>query len=218
MDLAYVPEIGPAFAQKIAGAGVPNVEALAVWDDLDALALRAGIDRDRIESFRDAARAHLERALADAGVQGPEALAVADVAALAQRTGLDREHLARYQRRAQDALGKVVLLEGAPVARVHVGDATHHAVPLVTATQADDDDAVLARAGGDAVLLKPALDVVPVLIGGVTHRALPLYKERRAAEGVLEEVRVRVSAIRDVPPEEPAKKGGIGKLFGRGKK
>lgn len=215
MDLAAVPEIGPAFAPKIGEAGLPTVEALAVWEDLEALATRSGIDRDRLGSFRDAARASVERALADAGVDGPAALAVADVGALAERTGLDRAHLERYQRRARDALGKVVLLEGAPVARVQVGDATHHAIALLTATQADDEDAVLARAGGDAVLLKPDAEVVPALIAGVTHRALPLYKERRGEDGAVEEVRVRIAQIREIPPEEPKKKGGIGRMFGR---
>lgn len=211
MELATVPEIGPEFAGKLVEAGIPNAEALAVWEDVDALAQRAGIDAERVESFRDAARSEMERILTGAGVEGPEALAVADVGALAERTGLERAYLERYQRRAQDALGRVVLLDDVAVARVHVGASTHHAVQLVTATAADEDDAVLARAGGDAVLLKPARDVAPVHIAGITHRALPLYKERRTDTGV-EEVRVRIAEIREVTDE---KKKGLGRLFGR---
>lgn len=214
MELSLVPEIGPTFAEKLALAGVTSTEALAVWDDIVGLAERTGVDRERVESFRDAARAQLERALAEAGVDGPEALAAADAGALAARTGLDRAHLERYQARAREAIGKVVLVDGAPVARVHLGEATHHAVPLLTASLSDDDDAVLVRAGADAVLLKPKVDVVPAMIGGVTHRGLPLFKERRKESGEVEEVRVRVAEIREIPEE--TKKGGF-RLFGRKK-
>lgn len=215
MDLSRVPEIGSTFAQKLAEAGVPSAEALAVWEDLDTLGPRAGVDVERLGSFRDAARAAVEAALAQAGVDGPAALATADLSALASRTGLERAHLERMRWRARESLGKVVLADGAPVARVHVGDATHHAVPLVTAAPADDVDAVLARAEGDAVLLTPEADVVPARIGGATHRALPLYKERRGASGAVDEVRVRIAQIREIPPEEPKKRGGIGRMFGK---
>lgn len=222
MDLSSVPEIG-SFAEKIREAGIPNAEALAVWEDLPALAERADIGVERLESFRDAARAAVERVLAASGVEGPEQLALADVDALADRTGLERAYLERYQRRAQDAVGKVVLAESAPVARVEVGGQTHHAVPLVTAGFGDDEAAVLSRAGGDAVLLRPRVQVVSALIGGSTHRGLALYKERRRGNGDVEEVRVRVSEIRDVPekkeePEEKKAAGkGIGRLFSRKK-
>lgn len=220
MDLDSVPEIGPAFAQKLRDAGVANVEAFVVTEDLPALAERSGIDRERLESFRDAARGRVEQVLAEAGVTGPEGLATADHVALSMRTGLSVDYLARYREAAQHVLdgpeAKVVLVEGAPVARVHLSGATHHAVPLVTATAAEDDDAVLTRAGGDAVLLKPETDAVPVLIAGITHRAIPLFKERRKEGGEVEEVRVRVVSIREVE-EKPAKKGGLGRLFSRKK-
>ena len=221
MELSSVPEVGPSFAEKLREAGVPNAEALAVWEDLPALGERAEIDLDRVESFRDAARAKTEETLSAAGVSGPEALALADVEELSQRTGIERAYLERYQRRAQDAVGKVVLADAAPVARVEVAGQTHHAVPLVTATPGDDENAVLARAGGDAVLLRPRASVVSALIGGQAHRGLALYKERRGSTGDVEEVRVRVAEIRDVPEEkvEEKKHGGkgIGRLFSRKK-
>lgn len=220
MDLASVPEIGPSFAKKLQDAGVENVESLVVWSDLDALAERSGVDRERLESFRDAARGHVERVLAEAGVNGPEDLAAADAPALSERTGLSTTYLARYREAAQHVVdgpeAKVVLVDGAPVARVHLAGATHHAVPLVTAKPEDDDDTALARALGDAVLLKAERDTVPVLIGGVTHRDLPLFKERRKDGGEIEEVRVRVSQVNEVQAK-PEKKGGIGRLFSRKK-
>ena len=219
MDLASVPEIGRTFARKLQDAGVENVEAFVVTEDLAALAARSGVDEERLASFRDAARERVEQVLAEAGIHGPEALAAADHVALSERTGLSVDYIARYRAAAQHAVdgpeAKVVLVEGAPVARVHLSGATHHAVPLVTAGAADDEDAVLARAGGDAVVLRPQAEAASVLIAGVTHRALPLFKERRKEAGEMEEVRVRIVEIREVPAEEPKKKGGLGKLFGR---
>lgn len=221
MDLASVPEIGPSFAAKLRNAGIENVEAFVITEDLFELANASGIGADRLESFRDAAREHIERILADAGVTGPEQLAQADHVALSMKTGLSVEYLARYRQAAQHAVdgpeAKVVLVDGAPVARVHLAGATHHAVPLVTATAADEDDAVLTRAGGDAVLLKPSAEKVPVLIAGITHRELPLFKERRKPDGGVDEVRVRVVEIRDVAEKAAEKKGGLGKLFSRKK-
>lgn len=225
MDLASVPEIGSSFARKLQDAGCENAEALVVWEDIGALAERSGIDHERLESFRDAARARVERVLADVGVTSPEQLATADPAELSERTGLSIAYLDRYRHAAQHAVdgpgAKVVLVDGAPVARVHLAGATHHAVPLLTAGVFDEDDAVLARAGGDAVLLKVDRDAVPALIGGITHRDLPLYKERRKDGGEIEEIRVRVTQIRDVPvageSAKEEKKGGLGRLFSRKK-
>lgn len=224
MDLASVPEIGPSFAAKLRDAGIENVEAFVVTEDLLALSARSGIDEGRLESFRDAARERVERVLAEAGVNGPEELAAADHVALSMRTALSVEYLARYRQAAQHAVdgpeAKVVLVDGAPVARVHLAGATHHAVPLVTAGPTDDADAILARAGGDAVLLRPQAETVPVLIAGITHRELPLFKERRREGGDTEEVRVRVVEIRETqPPGEkaPKKSGGLGRLFSRKK-
>ena len=220
MDLASVPVIGPSFAARLRDAGVDTVEAFVVTEDLHRLTAESGIPLDRLESFRDAARERVEKVLADAGITGPEQLAQADHVALSMKTGLSVEYLARYREAAQHAVdgpeAKVVLVDGAPVARVHLAGVTHHAVPLVTATAADEDDVVLARAGGDAVLLKPQAEKVPVLIAGITHRELPLFKERRKDGGEVEEVRVRVAEIRDVEAK-PEKKGGLGRLFSRKK-
>ncbi|HUR70190.1 MAG TPA: hypothetical protein VM370_13180 [Candidatus Thermoplasmatota archaeon] len=214
MELAQVPELG-SYAQKLTAVGVPSAEALAVWEDLPALANAVDVDVERADSFRDAARQAIERALTDAGVGNPEALAVADIASLAARTNIERAYLEHYQRKARDALGKVVLVDGAPVARVHLKEDVHHAVALVTASAMDSEDEVLGRAGGDAVLLKPDAEAVPAVIGGVTHRALPLYKERRKPDGQVEEVRVRVAQIREVPQKGEDKKGGIGRMFSK---
>lgn len=264
MDLASVPEIGATFAAKLQQAGVENAEALAGWDDLAGLAASSGVDEARLESFRDAARERLERALADAGVADPAELAEADMAELREKTslsesyleryqtaarahvkkqleaagytdatsiaaienledavmktGIGAAHLARYRDEARAALEdradwKVVLVEGAPVARVTVAGATHDAVPILAASAADDDEAVLARAGGDAVLLKPTMDAVPVVIAGARYADVQLYKERRKPDGEVEEVRVRVSEVREIPEK---KKGGLGRLFRRG--
>src|SRR5688572_12066087 len=109
MELSEVPEISDTHAMKLGEAGVPHAEALAIWPDLPPLAERTGIDLERLESFRDAARSRIERALADAGVSEPAALAVAELPPLAQRTRIDITYLEHYQRKAREALGKVVI-------------------------------------------------------------------------------------------------------------
>lgn len=227
MHLSAVPEIDNETADKLLAAGVPNAEALSIWEDIVGLEERLGVGEGRVEGWRDAARQAVERALQTAGIQGPEMLATAELVPLSDKTRIEIAYLAHYQRKARDSLGKVVLAEAAPIARVHLGEDRHEAVPLVTAGWSDEDDAVLARAGGNAVLLKPSAEVVLAVIGGVTHRALPLYKERRSDDGAIEEVRVRVVEIREVlpgqaseteaPEGEVKEKRGIGRLFSRKK-
>lgn len=221
MELASVPEIGPSLAGKLRDAGVESAEALATWDDLAALAAASGMGAERLESYRDAARAHLERALAESGIAGPEALAAADPVELAARTGISVEYLDRYRAKAEAAVvadARVVLVDGAPVARVTLGGRVYDAVKLLTARADEDGESVLARATGDAVLLQPAAEVVPVVLSGARHRGLPLYRERRTLGGDVEEVRVRVASIAEVEAPKPAEKKGLGKLFSRGKK
>lgn len=108
MQLSTVPEIGPSFAAKLEQAGIADVEMLAGYDDIPLLAETTGISADRLESFRDAARERLERALAEAGVGDPADLAEADVDRLAERTGLSRETLTRYQGAAKAAVQRAL--------------------------------------------------------------------------------------------------------------
>lgn len=269
MQLSTVPEIGPSFAAKLQQAGVADVEMLAGWDDIRALSDASGIDASRLESFRDAAREQLERALSEAGVGDPADLAAADIEALAQRVGFSRETLARYQGAARGAVQRalegagfhddhalaamdledgilktgiaathlarirdeargrlesratwrVVLAEAAPLARVHLREPVEN-VPLLTARVDEDDASAFARTATDAVVLRPTMDVAAVRVGGEVHREIPLFKERRSAEGELQEIRIRVADVRDVPashqPSSEEKKGF--RFFGRGKK
>lgn len=270
MDLSSVPEIGPAFAAKLRDAGIQDVESLAGHEDMVALSLAAGIEASRLESFRDAARERMERALAEAGVADPADLAAADVESLSDRTGLSRGTLVRYQGAAkaavqralenagfrddhalaamelEDAIMKtnigathlarmrdeararlesratwrIVLAESAPIARVHLKEAVEN-VALLTARMDEDDASALARTATDAVLLRPTFDVATVRVGGETHREIPLYKERRSASGDLQEIRIRVADVRDVPAGEQAPAAGEKKgfrFFGRAKK
>lgn len=264
MDVSRVPEVGSRFATTLREAGISTAEDLANVEDLATLSERTGVDEDRLGSFRDAARAHLERVLSDAGVLDPASLAEADMATISAQTGIDEAYLARYQSSARDYIAaalsreglsepsslataedlagvaertgiqlaalvrlrdgareraatpaqpdRVLLVEGAALARVRVAGVEVRDVALVTPGPSDAvDEDVLVRAGGDAVLLREGADVVPALVGGVTHRGLPLYKERRRGEGDAEEVRIRVREIREVRES----KGMLGRFFGR---
>lgn len=266
MELQDVPEIGVGFARTLQDAGVESAEALAAWDDLEGLAARSGVSLERLESFRDAARARMESILAQAGVADPAELAAASLDDLQGATGIAEAHLRRYQDAARAHVRKllvdagygdaralsemdvdvaaaqtgiaarhlvayrdvaiaeiaagpdrVVLLDGAPLARVRAAGVTHEAIPLVTLGASDDEAEVFSRANGPAVLLRADADTAPALVGGVTHR-LPLFKERRVEDRV-EEVRVRVVEIREraAAPVEEKRKSGIGRLFSRKK-
>lgn len=60
MDLTDIPGIGPAYSQRLRDADVPDAEALAAVEDVDALAQRASIPAARLAGFREEARRRLE--------------------------------------------------------------------------------------------------------------------------------------------------------------
>ena len=208
----------------LAEAGVADPADLAA-EDVDELMRRTGLARGYLEGYQAKARAHVKRVMTEAGYKDAESIgAIENLEDAVMKTGIAAKHLARYREVARQELEekrswKVVLAENAPVARVVAAGGTHDAVALLTSTPEESDDAAFARAAGDAVLLRPALDAVPARIGGTTHAALPLYKERRRPEGELEEIRVRVAEVRVIDEAEASgnkKKGGLGRLFRRG--
>lgn len=204
----------------LADAGVADPADLAEAN-MGELKEKTGLAESYLERYQKAARAHVKKQLESAGYGDMASIAaIESLEDAVMKTGISAAHLARYRdeaRAAQEdrATWKVVLVDGAPVARVTLSGVTHDAVPLLTASATDDEEAILSRATGDAVLLKPALDAVPVVIGGARYSDVQLYKERRKPDGEVEEIRVRVAEVREVG--EPAKKkGGIGRLFRRG--
>lgn len=247
MHLSRIPDIGPEHADILAGAGLTTAAQLAAITDLEALSQRTSVDQETLAGLQAAARAHLERMLEEAGVRGVEDLADADLDQLSATSGIPRANLESFQDAAREKLGlaplpraaarpalpdRVVLADGRATARVHLAGAERAGLAIVTLRMDDDEAAVLARAPGDAVLLRERAVTAPVRLDGVVHRDLPIYKER-AVEGseAKEEIRVRVTEIKDkarapeaapqatpggaAEGEAPKKKGF--RLFGRGK-
>lgn len=234
MDLARIPDIGPVHAGILREAGITTVAELAALTDVEGLAARTKVHPATLEALQAAARAHVESLLEAAGVHGMEELARADLDVLAEGTGIPRSSLETFQRAARAKVtplpDRVLLAEGRATARVSLQGEVRSGLAIVTLRMEEDEEAVLARVGGDAVLLKERAATAPVRIGGVVHRALPIYKEIPVTDAAPQETRVRVAAIKDrklpvgtpVPvaggepaPAEPAKKGF--RLFRRGK-
>lgn len=179
MDLQDVPEIGVSFARTLQDAGVESVESLAAWDDLDGLAARSGVSLERLESFRDAARARMERVFADAGVADPAELAAADTSDLHGRTGIAEPHLRRYQEAARAHVKRTLAGAGyadAPaIAAMDVeavaastGIPARHLVAYRDAAKAE------VAAGPDRVVLLEAAPLARVRVAGVTHEGVSL--------------------------------------------
>jgi hypothetical protein len=249
MHLSRIPDIAE-HADTLAGAGLTTAAELAAITDLEALSQRTSMDRATLAGLQAAARAHLEGMLEEAGVRGLDDLAEADLDALSARSGIPRANLETLQDAARAKLGlppapraaapalpdRVVLMDGRASARVHLQGVERAGLAIVTLRMDEDEAAVLARAPGDAVLLRERAVTAPVRLDGVVHRDLPIYKERPVAQGEgREEIRVRVTEIKDrkgqahgapaqaaggVAPEgaasESTRKKGF-RLFGRGK-
>ena len=221
MELTSIPDLGATYAQMLRDAGVGSVAALAGVTDLDALAATTRIHAATLETFRAAAREMMERALGEAGVASPEDLVNADIEALVTRSGIERQHLARYQQAARERLGlapalpdRVVLRDGSAKAVVHHAGAAHEGVALVTVRIAEDEADALGRAGESAVVLKEKSPTAPVRLAGRDVGPLPIYKQREDGS----EFRVRVASVKERPlaagSSGDAKPAG-GRMFGR---
>ena len=231
MEISGIPGMDPAHADAFAEAGLTSATELAVAMDLHALAQRTGVERETIEAYQAGARAQLESRLESAGVRGVEDLARADLDRLSATSGIPRAHLEAFQGAARARLGeiivdeppaaepaaaapprpalpdRVILSEGRATARVVLEGRERAGLSIVTLRMDEDEAHVLERAPGDAVLLRERAATAPARVDGVLHRDLPIYKARDAADGSgAEEIRVRVSAIKDrrPAPADPA--------------
>lgn len=232
-----IARLDQATIDALRAAGIDAPIALAAVDDEAALAQRAGLDPARVAGFCAEARAHVERALESAGVNGPEPLARADPVALAAQTGLPLDHLRNFVQQARLALGlpdeppaakatvpeapplpdAVLLTETSSRARVRVAGGVREDVPIVTARADDDVAALLAAAGEDAVLLQERAAVAPVKLAGQPLAPLPIFRTDDGAEE-----RVRVAALKahaaaaaQPAPQTQAQRSLLGRFLGR---
>lgn len=219
MDLARLKGMDAEAAHALKNAGVPDAGELAAIDDLDGLAARSGLPRERVESLRDEARTRVEQLFERAGIRDPRELLTSDPEDIARRTGLSVPALAAYRAHAQRhverqppaAVDRVLLSERSSRARVEARGRVHEGVAIVTARLNEDDADLLARAGGDAVVLKERAATAAARVGGETFPALPIFRLREPGEDGPAEMRVRVAEIKDRAPPE-AKRGILGRF------
>ncbi|MHB8584614.1 MAG: hypothetical protein ACYDDF_02085 [Thermoplasmatota archaeon] len=104
---------------------------------------------------------------------------------------------------------RVVLMPGA--ARVFLRGMWHNDVPIQPVRAGEDIHAVVARLTSDAVVLAAGTDAAIVRVGSDIIQDVPLFKLRKmqgtSGVGSMEEVRVRVDAIRP-RKAEPVSAGG----------
>lgn len=211
MDLARLQGMDAEAAHALKNAGIPDAGELAAIDDVDGLAERSGLPRERVEALRDEARARVEQLFERAGIRDPRELLTSDPADIARRTGLTvaalvayRSHAERHvEREPASSVDRVLLSERSSKARVEVQGRAHEGVAIVTARLNEDDAELLARAGGDAVVLKERAATAAVRVGGETFPALPIFRLREPGEDGPPEMRVRVAEIKDHKAEEP---------------
>ncbi|MEA3199562.1 MAG: hypothetical protein QOE90_990 [Thermoplasmata archaeon] len=242
MELTRLPEIPYVDARKMAEAGVVTVAALASLHELHGLAHRTGLDEEALEGYRAAARSHVERLLAGAGIAHETDLAAADSHALAAATGLPVDEVEQFQAAARASLAKaapphhehptvaeearpvemvpqsttperVVLVEGEPTAQLVVGARTLASVPIVAGRFAEDAPGALARAGEIGVFLSEGATAAIVRVEGATYADVPIYKGDTRVR--IKEIRERGAGPKSPPAPEPAKKGLFSKLLKR---
>ncbi len=120
---------------------------------------------------------------------------------------------------------KVILKERAHTARVRIGKYVYEDVPIVVARVGEDLAEVRDGLKHDAVILQERASTAVAKVGDKVHENMPLVQEKLvttagAFEPVVEEVRVKVLAIKDKAKEHAkdgaAKgKGLLGKMFGK---
>lgn len=106
MELTRLPEIPYVDARRMAEAGTATVAALAAMQDVSTLAQRAGLPEETVEGYRHAARAHVERLLAGAGIQHEADLVAAHPEELAAKTGLPVAEVKQFQDAARASLAR----------------------------------------------------------------------------------------------------------------
>lgn len=212
MDLTEIAGIGPGYQDRLTGAGVPDVAALARHDDLDALATATGIPRAKLGEFAEAARRMAEHpstetdesAGPDAGHEHAEGPASTREAA---------EELVMAVRQAAEEM-RVVLTERASTARVRLKGMWHDDVHIVPAKDDENERSIAEALKRNAVILRGKTETAVAVINDEVHENLPIFQERlkKGAKDVREEVRVRVAEVREraASPESP-----LGKLFKR---
>lgn len=214
MDLARLKGMDAEAAHALKHAGVADVGELAAVDDVDGLAGRSGLPRERVEALRDEARTRVEQVLERAGIRDPRELLTSDPEDLARRTGLSVPALVAYRAHAQrhvqgtpaPSIDRVLLSERSSRARVEARGRVHEGVAIVTARLNEDDADLLARAGGDAVVLKERAATAAARVGGETYPALPIFRLREPGENGPAEMRVRVAEIKDRAPLDAKRK------------
>jgi hypothetical protein len=214
MQVGALPGGDPQVESALAAAGLPTAEQLSRVGDLTALARATGVPEERLRALQEEARSEIERRLREGGVADERALAEADLAAIAARTGIGVAELARFRAAAREALGlpaedaRVVLREGAPTALVRWGATPIEGVTILTAAPRPDAvEEALTRYAGDVVVLQSGAETAVARLAGATQRAVPLYAA--APEGA--EVRVRVAEVRErgsAVAAEPGAEGG----------
>lgn len=212
MELTEIPGIGAGYSERLTGAGVADVAALAAHGDLDALAESTGIPRARLGEFAEAAKRMAETpttatepgAGPDAGHEGTGGPATTREAA---------EEVVMAVRQAAEEM-RVVLKERANTARVRLQGMWHEDVPIVPAREADDQKGVAETLKRNAVILREKTETAVAVINDEVHENLPIFQERlkKGAEEVKEEVRVRVTEVRERAARSDS---AFGRLFGR---
>ncbi len=237
--LTDVKGIGPTTAEKFRKAGITTVDELANADAEETSPL-VGMTAARVATFSERAQDLLD-------APAPEGRPEADdgtPASIVDDARRAAEEFTRTASGAAHALGeagtnvasegfretvalaedfKVVLKERAHTARVRVGKVVYEDVPIVVARVNEDLAEVRAGLTHDAVILQERASTAVARLGDAWHENVPLVQEKLVTvahqfEPVVEEVRVKVLAIKDRAREQADKgKGFIGKLFNREK-